>query len=313
MMSKPVKLSAKLLFWAYVFAGVTGLFCRFGGVDAQASADRQTPVLLLTETGVVACSMAEYLPYAVAAEMPASFGAEALKAQAVAARTYVIGANRHESAHVCTQSGCCLAYVDEPTLRALWGGAFEDNWQAVLQAVAATDGEYLTYGGQAIQAAFHASSLGFTENSGNLWSPLPYLVSVETPEQPGDVPELVTTVSVSAGDFAAALGLAAQDAPDTWLGETMLDDAGRVDFVIICGQAVSGGELRQYFGLRSTDFTLAWDGEAFLFTVNGYGHGVGMSQYGARAYAAQGWSYRDILAHYYPGTVLALWAPDSVL
>ena len=172
--------------------------------------------------------------------------------------------------------------------------------------MAATDGEYLVYGGEPIQAAFHASSLGCTEDSGAIWSPLPYLVSVDSPESPEAVPGLVTTVCFSAPQLARALSLTPVSGPDSWLERIDRDRAGRVSQAVFCGHARSGAEIRTALGLRSTAFTVAWDGDLFTFTVSGYGHGVGMSQYGAQLYAAQGMGYRDILAHYYPGTELAV-------
>ena len=304
-----MKALTRCLFWFGSVALTAGLFYLFGATGAQALTDEQTPVTLLTEDGPVQTTMAAYLPFAVAAEMPADFGPEALKAQAVAARTYVLASRSHNNADVCVQSSCCIAYLDEPSLRERWGADYYKNLAAVTEAVTATDGEYLTYGGQAIQAAFHSSSAGFTEDSAAVWSALPYLVSVESPEKAEDVPGLITTVTVPPEDFAAALSLAPSYDPEGWVESTQLDGAGRVRTMTVCGTGFSGAEIRRAFSLRSTAFTVLWDGGAFVFTVSGYGHGVGMSQYGARAYAAQGWTYREILSHYYPGTALTAYVP----
>lgn len=299
-----MKLTVKFLFWGVIFTALTFLFYYFGPTQAVALTDGKTAVTLLTEEGPVSMTMAEYLPGAVAAEMPVSFGAEALKAQAVAARTYVLSRARHEDGDVCTDGGCCLAYKDEAALRAFWGSDFEENMRAVRAAVAATDGEYLAYDGQAIQAVFHASSAGATEDSANLWSAQPYLISVSSPETADNVPELITTVTVTADELSETLGLSPAGPPSSWLEGTSLEDSGRVRGLLLCGQAFTGTYIRAAFGLKSTDFTFAWDGAEFVFTVAGNGHGVGMSQYGASLLAAQGYTYEQILAHYYPGTEL---------
>lgn len=307
-----MKMAQKLYLWCALLAALTGLFyLRRTQPDRSDTIDARTPVTLLTQDGPVQTTMAEYLPFVVAAEMPASFGDEALKAQAVAARTFTLACRRHENADVCTESGCCMAWLDEQALRERWGGDFAENMRTVRQAVAATDGEYLVYEGQAIQAAFHAGSIGATEDSAAIWSPLPYLVSVPSPETAENAPELVVTSAVSPSRLAAALGLSPSGDPAGWLGQPVPDSAGRVRTMTVLGKSFTGSTLRSLLGLRSTAFTVAWDGTNFLFTVSGYGHGVGMSQTGAMLYAAQGMSYRDILAHYYPGTELVGYASPS--
>ena len=298
----------KLFFWFALLAGMTGLFYLADPSPAQTTADARARIRLLTPDGPVEAAMADYLPFAVAAEMPVSFGPEALKAQAVAARTFVLACRRHEDADVCVSGGCCMAYLDEPSLRERWGSDYAENMLAVRAAVAATDGEYLAYGGEAIQAAFHAGSIGATEDSGAIWSPLPYLVSVESPETAENAPQLVSTVRLSPAELAAALSLAPAGDPADWLGAAVPDGAGRVREMTVLGQTFSGSRLRSLLALRSTAFTARWDGSGFVFDVSGYGHGVGMSQTGAGLYAAQGMSYRDILAHYYPGTELVRYA-----
>ncbi len=264
----------------------------------------------------VTVDMASYLPGVVAAEMPASFEAEALKAQAVAARTYILycmGLEKeaHPDADVCGDSGCCKAYLSEVALRERWGDNFDTYWAAIRASVTETDGLYLTYEGSAIQAV-HSSSAGQTEDSGSLWGALPYLTSVESPETEADVPGYISTVEVSPEDFRetiqgyspeAALG----EDPAAWVGAATETAGGRVDTLLVGGVEISGQALRSLFGLRSTAFTLAYTGESFLFTVTGYGHGVGMSQYGANVLAQGGSSFDAILAHYYPGTVLCAW------
>ena len=254
--------------------------------------------------------MQSYLVGVVAAEMPASFHPEALKAQAVAARTYTLYCkdhSHHTDADICTDHSCCQEYISPETLREVWGESYEENLAAVTAAVEVTDGEYLSFGGQAIFAAFHSSSAGKTEDCGQVWSALPYLVSVDSPESASDVPGYVSRVSCGAIDFRDTVLSAHPEADfslprEQWVGEITADESGRVSSAVLGGVSVSGIELRGLFSLRSTAFSLEYTDGAFVFTVIGYGHGVGMSQYGANVLALGGYSYTDILAHYYPGT-----------
>lgn len=303
-----MKILRRLALWCLAVAVLAGLF-RLR--EKGSSLDERIPVRLLTDEGVLVMTMAEYLPLAVAAEMPASFQPDALRAQAVAARTFALSCKRHqaEGADVCNHSGCCVAFSDEEQLRELWGGGYKKYAGRIASAVAATDGEYLAYAGAPIQAAFHASSLSRTEDSGALWSPLPYLVSVSTPETPELVPGLVTDVTVSAPELVRALGFVPGPDPALWLERLEPDSAGRVRSLTVCGRTYPGSQVRAALDLGSTAFTLRWEDGSFLFTVAGHGHGVGMSQYGAQLFAQQGLGYRDILAHYYPGTELALYTP----
>lgn len=257
-------------------------------------------------------AMEEYLVGVVAAEMPAYFEPEALKAQAVAARTYAMycaRTGRHGDADVCTDFSCCQAWHSMETLHQNWGDSFDEHYAAVSTAVSATMGEYLSYEGAPVFAAFHASSCGATEDCGAIWNPLPYLVSVSSPETVDTVPGYVSQVELSPLDFRDTILYACPHADftgeeSTWVGELYRDESGRVSTACLGGADFSGTELRSLFSLRSTAFTLEYTGTGFLFTVTGHGHGVGMSQHGANLMAAQGSDYTQILAHYYPGTLL---------
>lgn len=279
-----------------------------GGLDSELS------FTVLTADGVETVTMSDWLPGVVAGEMPALFEEEALKAQAVAARTYIMysmGREKpaHPEADVCDDPACCKAHSTDETLREKWGESYEENMARVLEAVRSTDGEYMSYGGEVIQAVFHSSSAGRTEDSAAIWQAEPYLVSVESPETAEDVPNYVTSVTVSPEDFRAAVLAVHPEAefgedPAFWLGAAVRDASGRVESVDIGGTQVPGTELRTLFQLRSTAFTLDYTAEGFLFTVTGYGHGVGMSQYGANVMAEDGADYEEILTHYYPGAEL---------
>lgn len=257
--------------------------------------------------------MTDYLTGVLAAEMPASFNGEALRAQAVAARTYTLycaALNRHADAEVCTSPGCCQAWLGGDELQERLGANWEEGYAKLRSAVEDTAGEYLMYEGKAAFAAFHSSSAGSTEASGEVWNAVPYLVSVTTPEIEADVPGYVSTVTLTALDFRDTLLSLHPEAdftgaPETWIGSITRTPGGRVETATLGGVSFTGGELRQLFALRSTAFEVKYADGGFCFTVTGFGHGVGMSQYGANVMAGQGADYKEILAHYYPGTTLA--------
>ena len=280
---------------------------------AEAPYPAQETVTVKNGDEVQEMDMQSYLVGVVAAEMPASFEPEALKAQSVAARSYALycaATGRHgDTAQVCTDYSCCQAWSSEDMLRRTWGDGYDEKLRKIRDAVEATAGEYLCYDGAPVFAAFHSSSAGATEDCGAIWSARPYLVSVASPETADEVPNYISSVELSALDFRDTVLYARPDADFTgdeseWIGEITHDESGRVASVILGGEKLSGTELRSLFSLRSTAFTLEYTGSGFLFTVTGFGHGVGMSQYGANAMAKGGADYREILAHYYPGTQL---------
>ena len=255
----------------------------------------------------------EYLIGVVAAEMPADFEPEALRAQAVAARTYTLYCARtgkHADADVCTDFHCCQAWKSDDAMLEGWGETYAEKLSRIRDAVESTAGEYLQFAGQAAFTAFHSSSAGFTEACGAIWSELPYLVSVSSPEDSDSVPNYVSSFSISAPELCGTLLLLHPEAdfsasPEEWVGEITRDESGRVSALTIGGAAFTGVKLREVFALRSTAFSLDYADGFFTFTVTGFGHGVGMSQYGANVMASGGADYRTILAHYYPGTELA--------
>ena len=244
--------------------------------------------------------------------MPASFPEEALKAQAVAARSYAlyqIGSGKHGEAELCSDPGCCQAWRSEDELRESWGEDFGERLARIRAAVEATAGETLLYAGEPVLAVFHSSSPGSTEESAQIWNALPYLVSVSSPETAQDVPGFVSELRCAPLDFRDVILSAYPQADfsgpeETWIGPSEQDAGGRVAYQELGGVAIPGKELRALFSLRSTAFSLTYEEGLFLFTVTGFGHGVGMSQYGAMVMARDGADYREILSHYYPGTEL---------
>lgn len=277
-----------------------------------AEEDGKTVVRVAMEDGsITEMTMADYLWSVVAAEMPASFETEALKAQAVTARTYAlwkmaVGADSHPDADVCTDINCCQAYVGRLQAAANWGDTAAANAEKVRAAVAATDGEVITYQGVPIQALFFSSADRRTEDAMAVWgNAVPYLVGVDSPEGDG-VPNYRTEVMLTAAEAKKIIleqypGADLSGTPVGWFGSRTTTASGRVASMDVGGITVSGTALRSLFGLRSTSFTVEPGKDSVTFHVTGYGHGVGMSQYGANTLAQQGKTYREILAWYYTG------------
>lgn len=248
----------------------------------------------------------EYVAGVVAAEMPASFPEEALKAQAVAARTYQVRQMRAAGSDAVLYD-VGQAYATEMEQQQKWGTQYAEYAAKIRKAVRDTQGEILLYEGEPILAAFHAQSGGKTEAAEYIWSQaVPYLQSVESE---GDIfaPNHQTQVAFTAAEILEKLrargaeGVSAENLQITIQSRT---DAGYVDKVQVGKQVWTGRELREALGLRSADFTVEKTADGFLFTVLGYGHGAGMSQYGAAYLAEQGKSYLEILQHYYTGVTL---------
>jgi len=261
-------------------------------------------------------TLAAFLPGVVRGEMPATFEPAALEAQAVAERTYIhyhLQGKRkssHPDADVCTDPGCCSAWLSEEEARKRWGDKYEEYEAKVDSAVANTDGQIILYDGAPILAVFHSSSAGATAASGQVWAAdLPYLRSVASPETGDTVPNYYSVTTLTAEEFRAAFLASFPEAdlsgePESWITDSVLDDSGRVEHITVGGVTVSGTQLRSVFSLRSAAFTVSAEGENITFRVTGYGHGVGMSQYGANELARQGKSWQEILQWYYTGVTV---------
>ena len=253
----------------------------------------------------------EYLRGVVAAEMPAEFEDEALKAQAVAARSYAFyrmenPSAEHPDAAVCTDFSHCKAYKTQSELEKGWGKDSARYTEKIKDAVYQTSGEVITYDGEVAMAVFHSQSgAGRTENSRDVWGgEVPYLISVESHGEES-APNFYSTVIVSFGEFKEKILSAYPDAvinsPQD-ISAPQLSEGGSVKSITIGGKQIGGREIRSLFALRSSCFKISADEITVTFEVTGYGHGVGMSQYGANTMAKEGYSYIDILTHYYTGT-----------
>ncbi len=256
---------------------------------------------------VSSISLHDYLVGALLGEMPTSFAPEALKAQVVACRTYALRqykTRKHSPAAVCLSSACCESWVSPDSDTSLEGQAARALAE---QAVYATDGVVATYEGQLIDATFFSCSGGRTEAASAVWGKdVPYLQAVDSPGEEA-APRFAGEVSLSAQEFQETILSANEKAvlegsPETWVGESASTAGGGVATIMIGGQSFTGVELRRLFGLNSTAFTLTLQDGQFVFSTKGFGHRVGMSQYGANAMALAGADYQEILAFYYQGT-----------
>lgn len=263
-------------------------------------------VRVLTGDGVRKMDIEEYLVGVLLKEMPADFEFEAVKAQAVAARTYTLywahNGSKHADADVCIYANCCQGYIS-PAEYASEDGSSLTVFK-MYEAVEATEGEVLLYDNQIIESTYFSSAGGKTEDALEVWgTAVPYLQSVESVEK-----DTIVEKEIDNDDFCTALGL---ENGDIRIGATTYTKGGGIAKVVINGITFTGKDLRQRLGLRSTNVTLSTANEKVLVITNGNGHRVGMSQYGADAMAAEGSDYRQILKHYYSGVTIRPYAADK--
>ena len=257
--------------------------------------------------------MREFLIGAVAAEMPVSWPDEALKSQAVAAHSYALYRRDHSTeadgawftADPARRQGC----LTDAVLHSYWGTAYDANYARLSALVDSVLLQVLYYGDAPAGTSYFAISNGRTESSENVWgSALPYLVPVDSStDTTADNYEYALTLSTAQVQqlLNNGLGISADPAiPEQWFGTADYTASGYVASLSVCGQTISGTALRKALSLRSACFSIVFRDGSFSFTTKGYGHGVGMSQWGAKALAEQGMDYTAILAHYYPGTEL---------
>jgi stage II sporulation protein D len=254
----------------------------------------------------------EYLVGSLAAEMNAGYNLEALKAQAVACATFAIYRTQEQGKAAITDSGVGdQAYISDDQRKTKWGSSY-DSYEAKLEeAVDAVYGQIITYENKPILAAFHSSNAGLTESAKIVWNDdLPYLQSVSSP---GDKlsPDYKTTTTFTPGEIKTAFdkisGVDFSGKQNGWFGAAKQTEAGTVTSVQVGGKELTGQQVRDALGLRSSDFTVGYADGSFKFSVLGFGHMVGMSQYGADFMARQGNDYKTILTHYYPDTDLSMW------
>lgn len=247
----------------------------------------------------------EYIVGVVAGEMPANFEEEALKAQSLTARTYIIRQLMYTEPEGLLKGADVSdtvthqVYKDKEQLKEKWGIDYQKNIEKIQAAVYETRGQIITYDGEPITASFFSTSNGYTENSEAYWTtPVPYLKSVESPWDL-DSKEFIAKQSFTVDEFQSKLGITLQGSD---LGKILSRTPGnRVEKIQIGGKEFTGRQVREALGLRSTDFTWERKGNEIIVTTKGYGHGVGMSQYGANGMAKEGKTYEEIIKHYYQG------------
>lgn len=243
----------------------------------------------------------EFLVGLAACEMPPEWPAAALCAQMVAGHSYALALG---DTPLQVNSAQCLGWTDPDVLKARWGDDYERFHALLVQAAQTVGNSVLTYDGSPAAACYHSISAGHTEASQNVWeTALPYLQGVPSPaDLAADGYE--TTVEYSPEQVSAvltSLELEPGNDPAAWFGDAVRDDAGYITAQTVCGTAVSGTKMRRAFHLRSASFSVEYNGTSFCFTTHGYGHGVGLSQYGAKALAEQGRTWQEILLYYFPG------------
>lgn len=269
--------------------------------------------LLHTKTGEVEeLDLDSYLLGVVSSEMPANFEEEALKAQAVVARTYTIykisNGNKHENADICDDSSCCQAWISKEDRLNKWDEQNRETyWAKIEEAVYSTKGKIITYEGNPINAFFHSNSGGTTDTATAVWggTNYPYLQAVETSGEDA-YSQYNSEVEVSKEDFINKIKEYHSDFTIDFNEGNQIEileytEGGRIENIKIGNLNLSGVELRNIFGLKSAKFEIIVEDEKIKFKVIGYGHGVGMSQTGADSMAKQGNNYEEIIKHYYTG------------
>lgn len=240
----------------------------------------------------------DYVLGVVACEMPASFDIEALKAMAVAARTfalYKVTTNSNYKLSTTTKDQC---YISVDKMKDRWNGSFDKNYNKIKSAVKSTDNQYMTYNDKVIIAFYFSISNGFTENCENVFSQkLDYLKSVDS-SWDKEYSYKEKTIKISVNEFLNKLGINSSKIDNIKIDRS---DTNRIKTITINNKTFKGTKVRSLLGLRSTDFDIEINNDEVSITTRGYGHGVGLSQYGANAMAKKGYKYDEILKYYYTG------------
>ncbi len=287
-------------------------FMHDDGTKNDGIIDSKIDVYFASDDKVKSMDIEEYILGVLAAEMPASFELEALKAQAVAARTYTAekvlsasGKSHENGADICTDYSHCQAYITVEQAKKKWGKNASSLLEKCKKAVSETKNVVAIYNNEPIKAVFHAYSAGRTEDASDVWGgTVSYLKSVDSP---GDlkVPDYESEVKVPLDEFKEKLHKKYDvDFSEKIIGKSVKTEGGAVDTIEIGNRKLKGTEVRSLFALKSACFEVVPCEEYILFKVKGYGHGVGMSQYGANYYAKEGYTYDEILKKYYTGIKL---------
>lgn len=269
--------------------------------------DESVSVFVVSADKTVDLKVYDYLVGAVAAEMPASFQSEALKAQAVACYSYMMWLKNNsdnDSYDITSDPSVHQGYLTEDEMKEKWGDKYEFYHQKISDAVSAVQGQYLTYEGEAVLALFHAISPGVTQESSDVWeSPLPYIKSKPAP---GDSlsPDFDCVVTVPCRKIREIFEISDNIKDSELVDIFSLSDSSFIKEITLGNKSVSAGDIASELGLNSPYFTAEYKEGNYIFKVKGKGHGLGMSQYSADYMARQGSSYEEILTHFYSGVKL---------
>ncbi len=261
---------------------------------------------VINEETAIEMELEKYVECVLLGEIPSDFETETLKAQAVATRTYTIRKlgknNKHEPGVMCTDSTCCQAFCLPDKYLDMGGSA--DYIARIREAVSQTNGEVLLYDGDLIEATYFSASGGRTEAAVEVWGKdIPYLQSVTSLGEDAEQYEK-QCISFTHDDFLGKLNLLETHIGRTSCSNILYTPGNGIKSMEICGKIYTGKQLRELLQLPSTVFRISVEEDTVNVVVDGNGHRVGMSQYGADAMAVQGKTYQEILAHYYPGTNL---------
>ncbi|QFG01085.1 stage II sporulation protein D [Psychrobacillus glaciei] len=267
----------------------------------------ECPILIEVKGELEKIPLETYVLGVVAAEMPISFHEEALKAQSIAARTYVLRETNYGEKAI-SKTVQKQVYVSKEDRRKKWGASFDEYEDKLQRIVASTEGEIIVYKDQLITAMFFSTSNGQTESaesySGNA---IPYLVSVPSQSEELFSPNVKKQFEFTNKEWANAFGLKWSESMAKTFQVTKTD-SNRIKSIQMIGKTWSGREVRALLGLPSTDFTVSFQRDKVVVETVGYGHGVGMSQYGAEVLAHDSVRAHDILLHYYKGTEIKIFS-----
>ena len=266
----------------------------------------ETVVRVLTKNNTVEkINLEDYLVGVVSGEVPVSFEKEAIKAQAVAARTYALKQieNHKNYEYDVKDDTSSQVYQTDEELRNKWGNNYDEYVKKIKKCVNETEGEYVSYNNEVIYAFFFSTSNGKTEDNKNVFGKdLPYLKVVDSSFDESETKNFTTVKIVSLDDFYKQLNLEKSD--ELNITDIVRTESGRISSIMVNGKAFTGRDFQKRLSLRSNDFTIQKNNENITITTKGFGHGVGMSQYGANALAKRHKTYDEILKYYYQGTNL---------
>ena len=280
----------------------------------KGNAEDTISVFMTADNETEVMDMRDYIIGSVSAEVPASYNEEAIKAQALAAVTFAeyrkknAGEENIGGADISDDSSRHQGYMSKEEMQEKWGDAFDVYYEKIADCVDEVLGKVITYDGEPIMAAYHAISSGKTESAKNMWGKdIEYLRSVDSSWDKDSTrysSEVVLTAQELAKKVSSIENADFNENEENWIKIKSVSDSGTVLEAEICGVEMTGMEIRNLLSLRSPSFDVEYNDGEFVFSVSGYGHGVGMSQNGANCMAQNGKTYEEIIAHYYPGTVI---------